>query len=133
MTQKPAVSLSLGVMLLVMSLGLVWFGFSTNDPNPAPALSALAGAVLSFIVGVVFISKGTRSIPTVESSSLLRKSGNLVFVVGAAITAYAAVAVFVRQDLPPNNGAGRLPSLYLLFGGMAILFVGTVIRNFRLR
>jgi hypothetical protein len=133
MSHKSGGLLLLGSVLIVTSVGLTWFAFTTNNPNPVPALSSLAAAILSFIVAVVLISKGVRGMPAVGSPALLRKGGNLVLLAGAVLTVYAAVAFFLLRDLPPNNVESRLPSLYLLFTGMLILFMGTAVRNFRLR
>jgi len=64
----------------------------------------------------------------------LRTAGTVVLVLGAVVTAYAAVAFFLVNQLPPNGGfSGRLPSLYLLFAGMAGMFVGSVVRNYARR
>ena len=132
MSSKSGSFLWFGAALIVASIALAWFGFSTNNPNPAPALSSLAAAVVLFIAAVILISRGARGMPAVESPTLLRKGGSLVFLVGVVVTVYAAAAVFLLRDLPPNNAASRLPSLYLLFAGMLALFIGTVLRNFRL-
>jgi drug/metabolite transporter (DMT)-like permease len=132
MNQKTNRLLAIGLILIVASVGLAWFGFTTDNPNPVPSLGALAGAVLSFIVGGLLISKSVRGMPEVETPALLKKGGNLVFAVGSILTIYAALAFFLLQSLPPNTPASRLPSLYLLFTGMVILLVGAVARNFKL-
>ena len=60
--------------------------------------------------------------------------GNTVCFIGAGGAAYGALAFWVFQALPPNDLiSGRLPSLYLLAGGMALLLVGLTIRNLRVR
>jgi hypothetical protein len=122
-----------GSVLLVIAVGLTWFGFTTNNPSPVPALSALALAIVSFIIAIVLISKGVRGVEPVESPPVLRGFGTVVLIIGAATTVYAAIAFFLIASLPPNNTETRLPSLYLLFAGMLVLFTGIVVRNFRLR
>jgi len=53
---------------------------------------------------------------------------------GVATSAYGAVAFWILHSLPPNGGgSGRLPSLYVLVGGMAAMLLGLVIRDLRLR
>jgi len=60
--------------------------------------------------------------------------GLTVCLIGAGISAYGAVAFWILNRLPPNDEtSGRLPSLYVLFGGMALLLVGLTIRNLRVK
>jgi hypothetical protein len=60
--------------------------------------------------------------------------GLAILLAGLGVAVYGAVAFWVLQGLPPNNSSsGRLPSLYMLFGGMGLLLLGLTIRNLRLR
>jgi hypothetical protein len=68
--------------------------------------------------------------PTVRSG--LRTVGTLILVTGVAATVYGVIACFVKQDLPPNGGLnGRLPSIYIMFGGFVVMIVGSTVRDFR--
>ncbi len=61
---------------------------------------------------------------------MIRMIGTVILLIGLAVTAYGAVAFFLVQSLPPNGGPnGRLPSVYILFGGMAGMFLGMVVRG----
>ena len=60
------------------------------------------------------------------------KLGTGILLFGVVVLAYGAFAFFVNNNLPPNGAAqGRLPSLYLLFAGMAAMLVGTILRGLR--
>ena len=122
-----------GVVLLLVSVGLAWFGFTTNNRSPVPSLSSLGLAIVSFGLACYLISRGLRRLGNIQSTQPLRKLGTGILIIGAALTIYAAIAFFLLKNLPPNNGTGRLPSFYLLSAGMAVMLVGTVVRNFRLR
>jgi len=125
--------LTVGTILLLISVGLSWFGFTTHSPSPVPSLSALAIAVVLFILALFLISRSMRGVESMGSTPPLRKFGNIVLVIGSVGTIYAAVAFFLVRSLPPNDGISRLPSLYLLFATLSVMFVGAVVRNFRLR
>lgn len=59
--------------------------------------------------------------------------GAAIAVVGLAVLAYGAVAFWLLQFLPRNGGPnGRLPSLYVIFAGIAAVLVGMVVRGVRL-
>ena len=63
---------------------------------------------------------------------ILQTIGTVILLAGAAILAYGAAGFWLMPTLPPNGGVnGRLPSLYVLAGGMAVAFVGLVVRGFR--
>ena len=65
---------------------------------------------------------------------MARTIGIAILLVGAGVTAYAALAFSLINPLPPNSPtAGRLPSLWLMFGGMAGMLLGSVIRGFGCR
>ena len=64
---------------------------------------------------------------------MARKIGNAILAVAAIATAYGALAFFALTDLPPNGGvSGRLPSLYIMLGGMGGMLIGSVARDLRL-
>lgn len=64
------------------------------------------------------------------SPTLRGKIGLLVLGVGLVVLAYGAVAFWVMPSLPPNGGAsGRLPSLYLMGGGIVSVVLGLAIRG----
>lgn len=64
---------------------------------------------------------------------MVRKAGTVILLLGVTATLYAACAFFLLQTLPPNDAMnGRLPSLYLLLIGMAVILLGTAIRGLRL-
>ena len=63
---------------------------------------------------------------------MARKVFTAVLILAVLVTAYGALAYFVVRTLPPNGGgSGRLPSLYIMLGGIAGLLVGAVGRNFK--
>lgn len=65
-----------------------------------------------------------------QSSSLGQNLGSGVFFAGLAVLAYGAVAFWLITSLPPNGGAsGRLPSLYVMGAGIAVLVIGMVIKS----
>ncbi len=59
-----------------------------------------------------------------------KKLATAVMVLGMLVSAYAAIVFFGRMDWPPNTELSRLPSLYLLGGGMLTMFCGVVVRGF---
>ena len=74
------------------------------------------------------------SLPAASAWPQSRLVGGLVFLVGAAGSAYGALAFWIWQGLPPNNPlSGRLPSLYVLAGGMALMLFGLTVRNLHVR
>ena len=61
---------------------------------------------------------------------MARTIGIGVLLVGAGVMVYAAVAFFLINQLPPNSATGGcLPSLWLMFGGMAAMLLGAVVRG----
>jgi membrane-bound metal-dependent hydrolase YbcI (DUF457 family) len=116
-----------------MAVGLIWFGFTTNNPSPIPSLTSLALAIVSFILGAYLTSSGLRRLENIQSPLWLRKVGTIIFVVGIVVVSYAATACFLIRSLPPNDDNSRLPSINLLYMGMFVMLVGAVARNFRLR
>ena len=63
----------------------------------------------------------------------MNKIFTTVLIAAVLVTAYGAIAFFVMQSLPPNGGdSGRLPSLYIILGGLAGMLVGAVGRNFKM-
>ena len=51
---------------------------------------------------------------------MTRKFGNGILLISAIVAMYGALAFFLINGLPPNGEAhGRLPSLYILFGGIS--------------
>jgi hypothetical protein len=65
--------------------------------------------------------------------TMARKLGTGILVIGIAVLAYGALAFFIKNDLPPNGGpSGRLPSLYVLFAGMAAMLLGMTVRGLRI-
>lgn len=61
-----------------------------------------------------------------------RTIGTVILIAGGVLTAYAAIAFWLLKSLPPDGGhQGRLPSLYLLFTGFAVMLVGLVVLDFR--
>lgn len=61
---------------------------------------------------------------------MANKIGTTILVIGILIATYGGIAFFIVNSLPPNGGEnGRLPSLYLLLGGMAAMLVGTIVRG----
>jgi hypothetical protein len=125
--------LIIGAILLIIAVGLVWFGFTTNNPSPIPSLTSLALAVISFILGAYLTSSGLRRLDNIQSPLWLRKVGTIILVVGIVVASYAATACFLIRSLPPNDNNSRLPSINLLYVGMLVMLVGAVARNFRLR
>lgn len=64
---------------------------------------------------------------------MAKKIFTFILIVAVLVTAYGTVAFFVVQTLPPNGGtSGRLPSLYIMLGGITGMLVGAVGRNFKL-
>jgi len=63
---------------------------------------------------------------------MVKKIFTAVLIVTMLATAYGAVAFFLVQTLPPNGGTnGRLPSLYIMLGGIVGMLVGAAGRNFK--
>ncbi|MEM8782298.1 MAG: hypothetical protein AAGE65_05505 [Planctomycetota bacterium] len=57
-----------------------------------------------------------------------------LLLVSLLVAAYGCVAFFLMNDLPPNGGPqGRLPSLYVMLGGIGGMLVGTVGRNLKIK
>jgi hypothetical protein len=133
MNRKTGGLLISGCLLLLASFGLGWRAFGTTFSGPIPAIICPVAAIVSLILAVYLIATAICGLENVESTSLLHRLGTLVLIVGIAVSLYAATAFFLRNELPPNSETSRLPSLYLLFAGMAVMFVGTAVRNFRLR
>jgi hypothetical protein len=65
---------------------------------------------------------------------MTRKFGNGILWISVVVAAYGALAFFLITSLPPNGEAhGRLPSLYILFGGISGMFMGIAFGGLRLR
>jgi hypothetical protein len=63
---------------------------------------------------------------------LVRTAGTITLLLGLAATCYGAIAFFAFNGLPPNDQTnGRLPSLYILLAGMAVMFLGLTLRGLR--
>ena len=61
---------------------------------------------------------------------MFRIIGTIILIAGVVATLYGALAFFVVNDLPPNNQIeGRLPSLYILFAGMATMLLGATVKG----
>ncbi|MEM6471671.1 MAG: hypothetical protein AAF802_19075 [Planctomycetota bacterium] len=59
-----------------------------------------------------------------------KKVGTFILIAGLAVLAYGTVAFWLVQSLPPNGGAnGRLPSLYVIAGGIVVVLVGFAVRG----
>jgi hypothetical protein len=130
--RKTSVMLFFGSVLLLASFILGWRAFGTTFDSILPSIVCPIAAIVSFILAVYLLKTATRGLRNVESTALLRDIGTVVLLIGATISLYAAVAFFIRNDLPPNT-VNRLPSLYMLFAGMGVMFAGTAVRSFRLR
>src|SRR5262245_61572653 len=131
MNRKAIGLLFVGVILLVLAVALAAIGVVADFPGPIHAIACLALALVVFILALYLIARAVRGV-SLQSTALLGKIGTVILLIGAATAIYSAVAFFLVNDLPPNNQASRLPSLYLLFAGMFVMFVGTAMRNFRL-
>jgi hypothetical protein len=69
-----------------------------------------------------------------KSVFMTRKFGNGILLISAIVAVYGALAFFLITSLPPNGEAyGRLPSLYILFGGISGMLVGIAFGGLRLR
>ena len=63
---------------------------------------------------------------------MMTKVGSVILAIGIAALCYGALAFWVLPGLPPNGGnSGRLPSLYILFAGVALTLVGLAVRGLR--
>lgn len=61
-----------------------------------------------------------------------RTVGTVILVAGLGVVGYGAVAFWCVPWLPPNGGpTGRLPSLYVVFAGIAASVVGLIVRDVR--
>jgi uncharacterized membrane protein len=55
--------------------------------------------------------------------------GTGILILGLLVLAYGAVAFWLINSLPPNGGAqGRLPSLYVMGGGIVGVLIGLAMR-----
>lgn len=64
---------------------------------------------------------------------MVKKIFTTLLIATILVTAYGAVAFFLVQTLPPNGGTnGRLPSLYIMLGGIIGMLVGAAGRNFKM-
>jgi hypothetical protein len=132
MKSKPIALLVFGIPLLLASFALGWRALGPFD-TPTPAIVYPIAAIITFVLAVSLIAVALPGLRNVESPPFLSKLGTVALLVGGAVSAYAAAVFFGNLELPPNTQDGRLPSLYLLFAGMAAMFVGTAVRSFRLR
>jgi len=134
MTHKWSSRVKAAALFIFAAIALVSIACSGIFTAPEPGLSIVELGVLCFIVALVLLSRSTRELDFADGSgkSVIRRVGGVVMVLGALATAYAAVAFFVDPRLPPIDGT-RLPSLYLLFGSIAVLLLGTAIRGLRFR
>jgi hypothetical protein len=74
------------------------------------------------------------SAPPASSRAPMRSIiGGAILGVGVGVSAYGALAFWVFRGLPPNDHVSRLPSLNVMFVGMALMLFGLVFRNLRLR
>lgn len=65
----------------------------------------------------------------VPKRRLSRLVGAIVLAVGLIVLAYGVTAFWLLTSLPPNGGAyGRLPSLYLMLGGIVTTLIGLATR-----
>jgi hypothetical protein len=73
------------------------------------------------------------SVPN-NNRSVTRSIGTGLFLTGLAILAYGAIAFWLIKSLPPNGGpTGRLPSLYIMGGGIVAVLAGLALRDLRTR
>ena len=62
MNRKAIGLLAVGVILLLIAVGLTWFGLRTNNnPSPIPALSSLALSIVLFILALYLIATAAQS------------------------------------------------------------------------
>jgi hypothetical protein len=73
--------------------------------------------------------------PTSKTKRGFKRSlGTSILTLGIVATVYGLFNFFIVPWLPPNNPAdGRLPSLYVTFGGLATMLGGLVVRDLRLK
>src|SRR6476660_597139 len=63
-------------------------------------------------------------------NTIARQVGTATFVIGLAALAYGVCEFWLVPALPPNNGwSGRLPSLYVMGGGIVAAIVGLSVKS----
>jgi uncharacterized membrane protein len=133
MNRKTTIFAIVGAILLLASFVLGWRAFGTTFSGPISAIVCLVAAITTFISALSFIALALPGFRNLQSTPLMKSLGTVILMIGVSVSLYAAVAFFAMNDLPPNTDDSRLPSLYLLFAGMLVMFVGTAVRSFRLR
>jgi hypothetical protein len=75
-------------------------------------------------------SKETHLFANEPPSIGLKFAGGVVLLIGIILLGYGAAAFWWKPTLPPNNREfGRLPSVYVMGGGIAVSLIGLVMRT----
>jgi hypothetical protein len=68
-----------------------------------------------------------------ENRRVSKILGTTILLAGLTILGYGAIAFWLIKSLPPNGGTtGRLPSLYVMGGGIVAVLIGLALRDLRL-